>query len=409
MEENKYLDQDGQEKVNSDTVDCEKEVSVDSETSNEQIEARTTTNRLLRPKYIIGFIAFAAVIIAFVVILVLALKANQNGMMDEDTGAEDDVVLDDGSDEGDDDYYSEGLEYKLSDDGEYYILSGIGTCEDVFVYVPAFYEDKPVTTIGTAAFQHNTNLIYVDLPETVSRIEAGAFNGCKSLRRIELHDSITYIGRDAFKTCVKLENKTVLDNMEYIGTTENPYLYLVEVQNGKSYDINPNTKVICSNAFSETLVSEIKIPEGVDAINYGAFAGCYMLKSVTIPKSLTVIEQDAFGDCASLEYNEFGNGLYIGTESNPYFALVGLKDATDDTLVINANTEIIADYAFYKQEDLKNVSIPAGLRIIGIHAFDRCSIARVYFEGSQSDWVQIEIRSNNLGFKNATIYFNSAG
>ena len=51
-----------------------------------------------------------------------------------------------GSDDG------EGLEYRLSDDGESYIVSGIGICADAHLVIPHAYNDLPVTSIGDYVF-----------------------------------------------------------------------------------------------------------------------------------------------------------------------------------------------------------------------------------------------------------------
>ena len=44
-------------------------------------------------------------------------------------------------------------------------------------------------------------------------------------------------------------------------------------------------------------LAEVTIPEGVNQINYDAFAGCYNLTHVTIPASVTEIALDTFADC----------------------------------------------------------------------------------------------------------------
>jgi hypothetical protein len=44
--------------------------------------------------------------------------------------------------------YSQGLEYTLSDDGTYYSVTGIGTCEDKIVRIPPTCNDIPVTVVG---------------------------------------------------------------------------------------------------------------------------------------------------------------------------------------------------------------------------------------------------------------------
>ena len=47
---------------------------------------------------------------------------------------------------------SKGLEYRLSDNGKYYICTGIGTCTDKDVIIPDEYEGLPVKEIGMNAF-----------------------------------------------------------------------------------------------------------------------------------------------------------------------------------------------------------------------------------------------------------------
>jgi hypothetical protein len=43
---------------------------------------------------------------------------------------------------------SEGLEFTLLDDGESYAFTGLGTCTDKDLVIPATYEGKPVTQVG---------------------------------------------------------------------------------------------------------------------------------------------------------------------------------------------------------------------------------------------------------------------
>jgi len=57
---------------------------------------------------------------------------------------------------------------------------------------------------------------------------------------------------------------------------------------------------IGEEAFAETEIVRITIPNGITFIGYGAFGACYNLTSVTIPSSVTSIGQDAFAYCISL-------------------------------------------------------------------------------------------------------------
>lgn len=58
-------------------------------------------------------------------------------------------------------------------------------------------------------------------------------------------------------------------------------------------------RAIGEGAFRNTAVVSVVIPEGVKALDWFAFYGCYRLSSVTFPASVTSIEYGAFELCAS--------------------------------------------------------------------------------------------------------------
>ena len=76
-----------------------------------------------------------------------------------------------------------GFTFVLNDQGDGYILTGY-TGSQSAVTVPSSYMGKPVTAIGQGAFQGNTAITSVALPNTVTRIGAAGFKGCTSLADI---------------------------------------------------------------------------------------------------------------------------------------------------------------------------------------------------------------------------------
>ena len=101
----------------------------------------------------------------------------------------------------------------------------------------------------------------------------------------------------------------------------------------------------------------VVIPDGVTAIEYGAFEDCASLVSVTIPDSVTSNGGSAFEGCTSL---------------------------TDVTIPEGVTS--IGNYAFYECESLTSVTIPASVVIIGRRAFGRCtSLTEVKIPGSVTD------------------------
>ncbi len=69
----------------------------------------------------------------------------------------------------------------------------------------------------------------------------------------------------------------------------------------KSITLPKSLKIIGNNAFSWTEIAEVTIPDGVTTIGPRAFCGCAKLKSVQIPDSVATIGREAFEKCTSLK------------------------------------------------------------------------------------------------------------
>ncbi|HBJ19365.1 MAG TPA: hypothetical protein DDY70_06495, partial [Clostridiales bacterium] len=132
------------------------------------------------------------------------------------------------------DYYSEGLSY-VRGGSENYEVTGIGTCTDTDIVVPATYQGMPVTGVGYAAFENNTQITSVCFGENVYFVGNYVFRGCTSLRSVTfLHTaglsdgfnpSYGSYGYHMFEGCTALEDLTVptyilapiLDNNYFYG------------------------------------------------------------------------------------------------------------------------------------------------------------------------------------------------
>lgn len=97
-------------------------------------------------------------------------------------------------------YVEESLEYSLSDDGTYYIVTGIGTWRNSTLVIPSTYEGLPVREIGNYAFQNCTFLEKVTIPASITRLGYGAALGCTGITKITLADRngwFLMVGHDA--------------------------------------------------------------------------------------------------------------------------------------------------------------------------------------------------------------------
>jgi hypothetical protein len=136
------------------------------------------------------------------------------------------------------------VQYTLSDDGTYYIASGVSGSKSALVtyQMPDTYTDEatgitlPIKEIGTQAFYGCTSLRYIELPDTITTIGGASFMLCKltsikipdsvttieysafamntGLKEVEIPESVTNIGQNAFYGCSSLEKAVVKANIE---------------------------------------------------------------------------------------------------------------------------------------------------------------------------------------------------
>ena len=106
-----------------------------------------------------------------------------------------------------DDRFSQGLTYKEYNGG--YMVTGMGTCNDTHVKIPAKHNGLPVNAIGAQAFATNKSITAVTIPDSVTVIAYGAFNACTGLTEIVIPDSVTAIYGSAFSSCINLRTITL--------------------------------------------------------------------------------------------------------------------------------------------------------------------------------------------------------
>ena len=254
-----------------------------------------------------------------------------------------------------------------------------------------------VTSIGSDAFC-GCGLTSIVIPESVTSIDYRAFYNCKSLTSVSIPSSLNYIGFGAFRNCESLPYN-IYDNGLYLGNSENPYLVLVEAKTSSitSCTIREGCKLVadafrvCSNLTSVTMpgsvtfvgnsafsycssLRSLTLGDGVTYIDDDAFFLCSNLSSLTIPSGITRINGDqVFYDCTNLQYNEAGNGLYLGNPENPYLVLAKAKSKDITECEVDGWCKIISGTAFEECSSLTSVTIPEGVVSIEEQAFEYCT------------------------------------
>ena len=115
-------------------------------------------------------------------------------------------------------------------------------------------------------------------------------------------------------------------------------------------------------AFREcTALEKITLPESLTEIDDMAFRGCISLKSITIPDSVTTLGTGVFRDCTNLQTVKFGTGLTsTGTET---FLDAGVKNITFSSTITK-----VGNYSF-KNCKVISVEFPEKISTIGVRAF----------------------------------------
>lgn len=179
------------------------------------------------------------------------------------------------------------------------------------VILPSTISGWPVTKIGEAAFQDNTTITSVTIPDSVTEIGANAFAGCTNLT------SVNYIGGDWSKLTIQSGNPAVEDAakdaaneqlFDFEFTPDNTAVIVTNYKyKGTAADVTIPSRykgkpvtAINNAAFPNSAVTSVTIPDSVTSIPDAAFYNCGNLETIHIPVSVTFIGSYAFADCPSL-------------------------------------------------------------------------------------------------------------
>ena len=226
--------------------------------------------------------------------------------------------------------------------------------------------DSDVISVPMFAFNGLTvtpNLETICLPASVEIIGQGAFNRQSSLTTITLPEGLLEVGVRAFSSC---------------GLT--------------SVSFNESLQSIGKEAFEGCPLLSISLPNSLQSIGDGAFYGCSSLASVALPIGLQSIENDTFRDCSSLTSIELPNGIQsIGLNAFSGCSLLA-------SITLPASLISIGGGTFSHCSSLTSIVFPEGLQSIGDGAFNECSSLELitFPESLQSIGNQVFLRCSSL-------------
>ena len=227
-----------------------------------------------------------------------------------------------------------------------------------------------MTDMDRAMFKGYPALESVVVPSTAS-ISSNAFAECPSLTDVTLREGISYIGEYAFAYCPILTDITLPKSLETLDTGAFCGAALTSVvipgASGKT--------AIGSSAFFRCKdLTSVTIEEGVVSIGSSAFGGfevyddspseAPLIKSITLPTTLTALGSAAFENCPALETVQIQSGIAIPDRA--FLKCGALKT------VESPHITAIGEYAFDNCGALTSVDVPDGVPEIGSYAFRNC-------------------------------------
>lgn len=166
----------------------------------------------------------------------------------------------------------------------------------------------------------------------------------------------------------------------------------------KSIKLASTVKSIGNNAFSNTGITSLDLPEGMESIGLGAFYNCEKMTELKLPESLTTLNNGAFAFCKGLTAVTLPNKItFIGTLA--FEECTGLTSIT-----IPENVTEIRNQAFYYCTALTMVELPKALQTVGDNAFYETKLQDVYYAGTEEDWDKIAIGLKNEPLTNANLH-----
>ncbi|EKT3965744.1 leucine-rich repeat domain-containing protein [Flavobacterium psychrophilum] len=124
---------------------------------------------------------------------------------------------------------------------------------------------------------------------------------------------------------------------------------------------------ISKNAFKFSSLTATTIPNSLTVIEEGAFGYCTNLTSVNLGNSVTSIQAKAFTNCRSLRFVTIPNSVTV-IGNGAFSECIGLTSITFPNVLAT-----IGSYCFYFCRSLTSVTIPNSVTDIGGGAFYECT------------------------------------
>jgi len=202
-------------------------------------------------------------------------------------------------------------------------------------------------------FRNINGLKKIVIPDSIKRLSPGIFQNCKSLEIVELPNTVKYIPEQAFANCRSLK---------------------CIVFRGNARNVIPENVCIGKAAFMGCKELEyISLPESMTTIEDYSFHGCRSLHTINIPSNIKSIGRFAFMHCVNLDNIRFPDSLLvIGKE-----AFEGCIKLSSVENFENTEVEILPNRVFASCYSLERIMLPKSVKEIKGRAFEKCHSLKI--------------------------------
>lgn len=230
------------------------------------------------------------------------------------------------------------------------------------ITIPAWINNKKITTIDSYAFSENNSINTINIPNTITHINNNAFEECNNLTNVNFinNSSLLELGKYAFYKCNSL--------------------------------------------------TSINLPNSLQKIDVGCFMGCTSLLQITLGSNVNVIGDAAFAVSGinSITVSSYNNNfvisdatLYDANYTKVYYS------RHNGELILPSTVSTISSYAFYNNDNLLSIDLK-NVQEVGDYAFSYCSNLESVFTSSMNnieqtyamvnrDWEHVFNSNNKIG------------
>lgn len=288
--------------------------------------------------------------------------------------------------------------YTIKEDGTAEITEWL--IDEANIYIPAYVDDMPVTSIADFAFTGLEKVCLICLPDTINSIGDGAFLNCENLKSFVVPDSVEHIGKLAIGCLYdeKTEEFYKMENFVIYGYDKN---YAKDYADTLKFEYKDYHELMHYSSFNNKMtldwadkrIHKIDIPSYVDGmpvtkIQGAAFSECYYLEEVLLPDTLEFIGASAFNSCPLSEIvipdtvTEVGGGVFenciylenVKLSANLSEISYGMFDSciSLESIDLGENITKIDEFAFVNCYSLTEINIPANVTEVVEQAFNNC-------------------------------------